>query len=288
MPATRWLVTLGCAGLLLVACGQEAAGGQPVIGVRPPTEVIGGPATFDASSIALEFASQLTEIDKVQSMGDDPGAYGLLPIDSTLTFKQSQRLLYRQQQGDSEVASRLRAIATVRSQVFADRLMSYYQKASLIGTLDTAIATLDQMRVTIAREQLPDQIRNDVDKVYKLRIGTVVLPRTRMIIAADLLVQLAAIYANQQASLQQQIYTAQAYGKDVTAAQAAVNDLAGRISAINGYRQAALYQLQGLDPAGYPANKYLLRGARGSLVAGKSAGDQAAVDVARARAALGR
>jgi hypothetical protein len=287
MSATRWLVALGSAGMLLAACGQGTPGGT-VVGVRPPAGASVEAAPFDASSIAAEFAAQLAEISKLQSIGDNAAAYGLLPLDSTLTFRQSERLLTRQQQGDSEVVGRLSAISKVRSQVVADPSMSYYQKASLIGTLDGATATLNQMRVTIAREQLPDQIRPDIVKVNKLRIYTVVLPQARMMIAADLLVQIAATDAGRQASLQNMVTTKQACGRDVTAAQSYVSDLAAQITNMRSYSSAALAQVQGLSPDGYPGNKSSILSARSTLVAGQAAADRAAGDADLALAALAR
>jgi hypothetical protein len=59
------------------------------------------------------------------------------------------------------------------------------------------------------------------------------------------------------------------------------------INAINQDSAAGLAQLSGLTAAGYPGNKHLLLSARSALGAGKYASNQAAADVARARAALG-
>jgi hypothetical protein len=110
--------------------------------------------------------------------------------------------------------------------------------------------------------------------------------QARLIVASYDLARLATIYANQQASLQQQIYNKEAYGKDASASQAYVNDLGVRIAAMNRDSSTALAQLQGLGASGYPGNKGSLIGARDMLSSGKAAGLQAASDAVRARAVL--
>src|ERR1700693_4667470 len=103
MPATRWLVALGCAALLLVACDQT---GGPLIGVRPQAEPSAAPSpagTDQSQTSAIEamFAAQLDAINNVQAIGEDALANGQLPIESFLTFRQSLRLAELQTLGES-------------------------------------------------------------------------------------------------------------------------------------------------------------------------------------------
>lgn len=283
LPAARWSLALGFV-LLLAACGNPAPDG--VIGARPNANVTAGTVSFDAAPIAAAFAEQLAELNNIQSIGETNLANGQLPIDSFLTFRQSLRLAYEQVLDNAYISDRLIAIATLRSQVVSDGALSSWQKARVIGVLDAASAALYKLRLTVAREHLVDAAAHDKVKIFQLRVLTVVLPQARLLMAAYQLDDLAAFYARQQAALQQAIYAWEANGNDGTAAQAAVNDLSLRIATMRRSSGAAIAQVSGLSASGYPGNRSSLISARGALVAGKVAGDQAAADAVRTRAAL--
>ena len=283
MPSVRWLVALACAGLLLAACGQPEG---VLIGVRPHTEVAAVTATFDSSVLAAAINAQLAEYDQLAPI-EDSLARGELPLDSTLTLKQRERLATLQEAGFSYIKDRLDALAGVRGQVVSDPSMQSWQKGNLMALLDGASATLSQLRVKIERDLLVDQARADVARIPRLRVYGLLLPEARLLMTGYQLQRLAVVYARQRASLQQAVNTAQANGRDVTVAQRAVNDIAIRVNTVSQESASGLAQLQGLSVAGYPGNKPYLLSARRYLTAGKFASDQAARDVAAARAALG-
>jgi hypothetical protein len=285
MSATRWSVAVSCAALLLTACGQQTAS-APVIAVRAQAATSPVQPTIDASAIAAEFASQLADSTNVQPIGEDKLAAGELPIDSVLTLRQSERLTSIQILGFSLVSQRETSIARVRSQVLADPAVSASEKYALIAVLDTASAAVSQMGVTIANDQLVDKAHSDVRRLAALRIEGFVLPQARLLLGANDLVRLSTLFAAEQVTLQQQIYTAEAFGKNATASQAAVNDLGVRITDMKRASAQALALLQGLTVSGYPGNKGLLISARHALDAGNVAAVQGNNDAARARAAL--
>jgi hypothetical protein len=285
MPATRWSVVVCCAAVVMVGCGQQSAS-APVIGVRSQNAAAAGAGTFDVSPIAAEFAAELAADTNVQAIGEDKLAAGELPIDSVLTLRQSERLANEQLLGSKLVSQRLNDIAKVRAQVNADPAISYSQRSYTLGLLDTSAAAVAQMGVTIARDQLVDQAHIDVRRLAALRVDGLVLPLARKLVAAYDLARLAASYASQHDSLQQQIYTAEAFGKDASASQGYVNDLARQVAAMNRASANALADVQGLTPAGYPANKPAMNSARLALAGGQAAADQAAYDAGRARALL--
>jgi hypothetical protein len=285
MPATRWSVAVCFAAIVMVGCGQQSAS-PPVIGVRPQHAASADNATFDATSIAAEFTAELAADTSVQPIGEDKLAAGELPIDSVLTLRQSERLANEQLLGSKLVSQRLGDIAKVRAQLVADPAISYSERSYIIRLLDTSAAAVAQMGVTIARDQLVDQSHIDVRRLAALRVDGLVLPLARKLVAAYDLGRLAASYANQRASLQQQIYTAEAFGKDASASQSYVNDLAVRVAEMNRASANALADVQGLTPAGYPGNKPAMNSARLALAGGKAAADQALYDAGRARALL--
>jgi hypothetical protein len=283
LPAARWSLALGFV-LLLAACQSPADGSG--IGARSVPDANASAVSFDASPIAAAFAAQLAALNNIQSIGETTLANGQLPLDSVLTLRQSLHLAYQQVLDNTFIADRLNAIATLRSQVVSDRVMSSWQKARVMGVLDAASAALYKLRLTVAREQLVDAAAHDKVKIFQLRVLTVILPQARLLMAAYQLDDLAAFYARQPAGLQQAIYAWEANGNDGTAAQAALNDLSLRIAVMRRSSGAAIAQVSGLSASGYPGNRSSLISARGALVAGKVAGDQAAADAVRTRAAL--
>ncbi len=283
MPATRWLVALGCAALLVAACGQ--ADGGPQIGERPQTIPSPKPiTTFDTSSIEATFAAQLVDLNSIPSIGEDALANGQLPIDTFLTLRQSLRLATLQTLGQTLLAERLKAISSVRAQVSLS--LSGYQSANVLGVLDNATAVVSQMQITIAEEQLVDRARADVTRIGTLRIYGFVLPQARLMVAGYLLSQLAALYGGQVGNLQIHVDNAQSLGCNVTTAQAYVNDLSAQSSALRYDGNIIVADVQSLNAAGYPGNKYLLKSAHGPQQAGKNANFRAASDANAARNAI--
>jgi hypothetical protein len=285
MPTTRWSVAVCCAAMVMVGCGQQSAS-PPVIGVRPQQAAGADNATFDATSIAAEFAAELAADTNVQPIGEDKLAAGELPIDSVLTLRQSERLANEQLLGSKLVSQRLTDIAKVRAQLVADPAISYSQRSYIIGLLDSSAAAVAQTGVTIARDQLVDQAHIDVRRLAALRVDGLVLPLARKLVAAYDLARLAASYANQEASLQQRINAQEAFGRNPAAAVSYVNLLAARVADMNRASANALADVQGLTPAGYPGNKPAMNSARVALAIGQAAADLAFYDAGRARALL--
>jgi hypothetical protein len=282
LPAARWSLPLVFV-LLLAACGSPAD--NTGIGARSIPAANVGAISFNAAPIADAFAAQLAELNNVQSIGET-SANGQLPIDSILTFRQSLVLTYFQFFEEERISGRLDAIATLRNQVASYGVMAPWQRARIIGILNGTTAALNKLRLTVGQEQLVDAVAHDRVKINRLRVLTVVLPQARVLVAAYLLDGLASFYAGQQAALQQAIYAWEANGNDGTAAQAALNDLALRIAIMRRYSAAAIAQVGGLSPSGYPGNRSSLTSARGTLASGQIVGGQAAADAVRTRAAL--
>ncbi len=283
MPATRWLVALGSAALLLAACGQADSG--PLIGVRPQT--VPSPVSvqpFDTTSIEATFAQQFVDLNNIQAINEGALAAGQLPIDTFLTLRQSLRLATLQTVGQQLLVARLTAISVVRSQV--NQNLSGYQAGNVFAVLDNATAVVKQMQITIANEQLVDRARADFIRIGALRIIGFVLPQARLMVAGYLLGRLGAIYRSQVATLTQQISDVQSLGCNITDSQAYVNDLSAQSSALSYDGNIIVANVQSLSAAGYPGNKYVLKASHGPQQAGKNANFRAATDGTAARNTL--
>jgi hypothetical protein len=290
MPATRWLVALGCAALLLAGCARQE--GSAVIGVPPQPDISpASPAPFDPSSIEVGLAQQLADSTaSLPVIQEQALAAGQLPIDTLLSARQQERWAVFVSTGLAQVDQRLAALASTRSRVLSDPLVSYYQKATITSLLDSARARVIQMQAKIGNDQLVDQTRVDVRNLAKLYIFGLVLPQAKLMLAAYQLSQLGYIYANQVANpqhgLQQQVNNAQSLGCDITTAQAYVNDLSAQSAALRYDGNIMLGDVQSLNAAGYPGNKYLLKSAHGPQNAGKNANIRANADGSRIRAEI--
>jgi len=285
MPATRWLVALGCAALLLAGCARQE--GSAVIGVpRQPDISPASPAPLDPATIEAGLAQQLVDSTNLPAIQEQALAAGQLPIDTLLTARQQGRWAVKTSIGLAMIDSRLAALAATRSRVLSDPLVPYYQKGTIISLLDSATASVIQMQTKIGYDQLVDQTRKDVRTLAKFYIMSLLLPQVRLMQAAYQLSQLGYFYANQVAALTQQIADVQSLGCNITTAQNYVNDLSAQSSALRYDGNIILGNVQSLNAAGYPGNKYLLQGSHGPQQAGKNANLRAGSDGSAARSTL--
>jgi hypothetical protein len=282
-------IALALLGLFLIsACGQPTAN-DTSIGVRPGLPGTGPIAiTFDPASLNSLLTGQLDAVKSLDSIaGDNYLAVGLLALDSTLTLRQTERLIALQSLGQSVIDQRLKAIGDLRAQVAGDPSMSWSQKGRPIQILDSAAAALQSMRLTILGDQLVDKTHADIVKVATVRVYGLVLPQVHMLVAAYQMARLAAIFSNEVITLRDQIVVAASTGRSVAVAVAAVNDLTAQIGTMNRASYLAIVTLPNLTAAAYPGNKGTLLMVRRNLTSGKYAGSQGSADASRARASLG-
>jgi hypothetical protein len=100
------------------------------------------------------------------------------------------------------------------------------------------------------------------------------------------LARLAVLYASDQAGLQQQINTAEAFGKNASVAQSYVTLLGERAALLWNESAGALALLGGASVAGFPGNRPSLITTRGYVAAGQAYGSQASTYLARAHATM--
>ena len=276
---------LACLALLAAGCGQPTANSQ-VIGVRPVPHQTPSAAQLDAAAIAATMSEELAAANATQAIpAEDLLALGELPIDSTLTLKQLEQLGGLQQLGQIIIQNRLTVIASLRSQVVANKHMATTDRWNITYLLDAAAARLRAMRVKITKDLLVDQARADVTNVAAFRVYGLLVPQVHMLIAAYELRQLLSDYTAEEHSLEQQINSA-VLGANVGGARAALNDMLAQLPVMDQTSRSALYLLQGLSSSGYPGNKQRLRMANSYLDRGQAASKRAANDALAAKTAL--
>src|ERR1700694_2436642 len=150
-------VALAWVGLLLIGACSPTTANDSAIGVRPtpvPSPTVGR-VPFDPAGLNAALQAQLNDAASATAIeGANYLALGLRPLDSTLTFKQTERLIFLQQLGQGDIDQRLNALAVLRNQVVADGAMGWPQKGVLTNILDSTSAALLSMRATIGSDQL--------------------------------------------------------------------------------------------------------------------------------------
>jgi hypothetical protein len=274
--------------LLASACGSPAANAT-VIGVRPAAGAVAvTPGHVDLSAVATMLADQMASASNTTPIpGEDWLALGELPIDSTLTLNQVERLQRLQLLCDYIIQERQAAIAALVGQIAGDGATTWYQKANLYALLNSGSATLHALQVKVARDQVVDEARADVVRIASLRIYGVLIPKVRILLAAYQIQHLAQLYSSAQANLQQRVSALPSTGSPISAAQGYLNDLGKQINAMSNNSYYMVSLLYGLDPSGYPANKPWFRTARQAMVRAQSASFVAGADIAKVHGYLG-
>jgi hypothetical protein len=98
--------------------------------------------------------------------------------------------------------------------------------------------------------------------VFNYRVYVVMTPQTRLTIVLDDETYIEGVFVNLEPQIATAIQNAQAAGKDVTAAQAAFNDLKSQVSTAQGETNGESAQILAQTPTGYPGNWQVFLGGR--------------------------
>ncbi len=90
--------------------------------------------------------------------------------------------------------------------------------------------------------------------VYNYRVYVVMTPQTRLTVVIDDETYIEGVLVNLEPQIATAISNAQAAGKDVTAAQAAFNDLKSQVSSAQGATNGESAQILAQTPTGFPGN----------------------------------
>jgi hypothetical protein len=204
----------------------------------------------------------------------------------------------RQQREDSQlVILKARAKAAVdrreteltrlRGQVSASKRLTPGHRSTLLQQISSASSGLLSVDAKVQADTDLTTARADAQTIVTgFRVFVLVEPRTHLVIAADIETSAANRLATVADKLESAIATAQAKGKDVTAAKAAVADLRTQISTALGKAATAASSVIGLTAAGYPANQPTLTAARDSVQSSRAALKAAVTDARAAVAGL--
>jgi len=170
------------------------------------------------------------------------------------------------QAGAAAVQHRLTWLASLQNRVASATHLTSGDRASLDSLLSQDVTGLTALGAKIQADTDMTTLRNDVRTIADgYRVYVLVTPQVHLTIAADRVDAIATLFTPIEHKLQAAIDAAKAKGKDVAAAQAALDDLKAKVSAAHGAVTHVPSEVMALTPQGYPGNRSTLLAARASL-----------------------
>ena len=201
--------------------------------------------------------------------------------------RQDAQLAIVKARAHAEVDRRETALTALNTRVSAATRLDPGHKTTLQGQISTAASGLQSVDAKVQADTDVAAARADAQTIVTgYRVFVLVEPRTHIVIAADIEASAVDRLTSVAGSIDAAIAKAQAAGKDVTKAKAAVADLRLQLTTAKGSSSSATGSVIGLTADGYPANKPTLVTARDSLKTARAALDKAVADARAAVIAL--
>jgi hypothetical protein len=192
----------------------------------------------------------------------------------TPEVKLEARLERAKQKASQEITRRTDALTRLEERIAAMKRVSATFKTDLNATVAAEIAKLEALAAKIAASTNGEEIKADVQSITRsYRIFALVMPKAAIAAAADRIVTMSATLSEVGGKLKARIDAASSQGKDVTALNTMLNDLAAKITSANAHAKAAVDGTATLTPdegdkTKQEANKAALQKAREELKAG--------------------
>src|SRR5450432_2369587 len=159
--------------------------------------------------------------------------------------------------GDCEINRRFVTLDGLTSRVNHSTVLTADHKTDLIsgGGINPASfvsehAGLTTLKATIDSDTTIASLRTDIAKIAPdYRVYLLVVPKTHIVAAADGAAKTSARFVPLASELQNLINQAKADGKDVTAAQAKLDDLNAKVGKANGLIAPVVGSIMSLSPA---------------------------------------
>jgi hypothetical protein len=198
---------------------------------------------------------------------------------TTSRQRQAAGIAYLKQRGNIEIDRRLGALTTLRGVVTDATHLTDADRRSLLTTIDDDTTGLTALKAKIDNDTDLATARADVKSIVTAyRVYVLLEPKVHLVRAADASSALGDAFGTLATKLQTRIDAAKQAGKDVTAAQAALDDLQAKVADATGKAAPIPGQVVPLTPAGYPGNRPTLVAARGTMLLVKADYEAARTD----------
>ncbi len=166
----------------------------------------------------------------------------------------------------SEIDRRITSLTNVEDRISKIKKLTDAQKTQLQNNIQAEITQLDTLKTKIQSDTDLQTLRDDTKSIItSYRIYLLYLPVTRIIIAADGLLDTADKLSSVAASLQTKINEAKGQGQDTANLEKLLTDIQTQITGAKTQANNAISAVTTLNPTAYHGNKQFLQTARKML-----------------------
>jgi hypothetical protein len=205
----------------------------------------------------------------------------------TNTGTNTQKLENLKTKGAAEIDRRLTNLNEALAKLDASTTLKPADKSALDKTIAAELTGLKALKAKLAADSDLTTARTDVQSIFTdYRVYYLMLPKTRMISAADKFDVVETKLTKLEADLQAKVTAAKAAGQDVTAMQKLLDDMLAKDTDATTKTQGVVTPLLALQPADFNSNHTVLLQYRTTMAAALTDLQASRADAASVIAAL--
>ncbi len=163
--------------------------------------------------------------------------------------------------GSAEINRRLTSLNSASSKISTTTKLSASDKSYLQNEINNEISGLTALQTSLNGETTLSAARTDVQSIFSdYRVYALVLPKTRLVTAADGEQSTDTKLTTLATQLQTKITTAQTAGKDVSTLQSDLNDMKAKTNSAQTIARGIESSVLSLQPTDYNSNHAVLSG----------------------------
>ncbi|HJT38131.1 MAG TPA: hypothetical protein VJ818_06875 [Actinomycetota bacterium] len=177
------------------------------------------------------------------------------------------RMTYLKARGHLAIEARLNELQRLTALVNGATHLTASNRSSLLTKLSSDTSGLQALDSKIQADTDATTLRSDlVSIVTAYRIYVLVAPQVHLVVASDRIAAFVSLGDTIADKIQTKIDAAKSSGKDVKAAQAALDDMRKQLSQASAAIAGLAPSVIALTPSGYPGNRSVLLNARSSIL----------------------
>ena len=189
------------------------------------------------------------------------GATGMTPA----------RMAFLKARGHIAIQARLNEIDRLSALVAGATHLTASNRSALSSKLSADRSGLQTLDSKIQADSDAATLRADLASIVTAyRIYVLVAPQVHLVVAADRVAAFVALGNTIAQKIQTAIDNAKTAGKNVGAAQAALNDMKKQLQLASSAVAGVAAEVIALTPSGYPANRTTLESARSSILTARA------------------
>lgn len=190
------------------------------------------------------------------------------PTTNTMT---PARMTYLKARGHLAIERRLNEIDRLTALVNGASHLTSSNRSTLLSKLSSDTSGLQSLDTKIQGDSDATTLRRDLASIVTAyRIYVLVAPQVHIVVASDRIAAFVALGDSIVSKIQSKIDTAKAGGKDVKAAQAALDDMKKELADAAAATEGVASNVIALTPSGYPGNRATLLSARSSILTARA------------------